>query len=357
MDINKENEVLQENDVQEEVISEIAEDGVQEEILSEIREESDENEFVDVPEYSTVSVDREDIDQELVRYGITDGAEKSEEAISHNEDIKSKCPVQKPIIIAALAFFLTAVVIISAMFIYKAVTKHPIIGTWTQAGDYSGNMFLQFEDDGTVSLSMGGVERFGEYEIREVQGYDVIYTEFYELALISRNIIVTYPDEKDTMTLNFIYDGVDLETFDFESMGLEYISMGSIEFEKGKKPSLEIEPDNITHASADEFGITEMKLDEEIFGSWQLEIMGAEGKFETYTFNSDGTGSRKSDYVYYETYACGLGESCNFKYTVYDGKILITYDYFDGSHADIIIDYYMNKGDLVINGSGYEAVK
>lgn len=343
MDINKENEILQENEVQEEVISETSEENIQEEIADE-------------SEYSTVSVAQEDIDQELTRYGITEEAEETEDYFTQ-EPVKSKFPVQKPIIMATVAFLLTALIIVGTMFIYKAVTKHPLMGTWTQTGEYSGNMYIDFDEDGTVTLSMGGIERFGEYELKEIQGYDVIFTEFYELALISKNIIVTYPDGKDTMKLDFIYDGVDLETFDFESMGLEYISMGSIDFEKEKMPKLNLVPSDITHASADELGITEVAIDEDILGSWQLEIMGAEGKFETYTFNSDGTGSHVTDYVYYETYGCGLGEKNTFKYTVHEGQILLTYDYFNGTHVDQVLDYYMNKGDLVINGSGFEAVK
>ncbi len=356
MNINKENENITANEAEESTpaISESEEISTQQITAEETQlAEDDSNQ-------STLSVDMEDIDKELTRYGLIDGdAMQNEVAETFEDELpqKSNCPVQKPIIIAAVAFLLTAVIILGTMFAYKAFTKPAFIGSWSQVGDHNGSMFLTFEEDGMVSLDMGGFERFGSYTTEKVEGYDVIHTEFYELALISKDIVVTYSNDKNAMNLYFLYEGTNLSALDLKTMPLDTVAMGSIEFQKGEAPDLKIDPADITHASADEFGITSVEVDEEILGSWQLEIMGTQGKYETYTFNADGTGSRTTDYVYYETYGCGLGENGNFKYTIVDGKILITYNYYDGTSQDLALEYSLNKGDLVLDGTGYEAVK
>ncbi len=357
MDINKENENFASKEA-EEVIPATPES---EEISTQqITREGTETPVQEDVDCSTLSVDTEDIDRELTRYGLIDGEEmqaEDTESFADDTPVQSKCPVQKPIIIAAVAFLLTAVIVLGTIFVYKAFTKPAFIGSWSQSGEHNGSMYLTFEEDGIVSLDMGGFERYGTYTAERVEGYDVINTEFYELALISKKIVATYSEDKNTMNLYFLYEGADLSTLDLKTMPLESVAMGSIEFVKNSAPQFKVDPAEITHASADELGITSLEVDEDILGSWQLEIMGAQGKYETYTFNADGTGSRVTDYVYYETYGCGLGEDGTFKYTVFDGKILLTYDYYDGTTQDIEIDYSLNKGDLVLNGTGYEAVK
>ena len=350
MDINKDNEILQENTAEETTTADVADVAVTEEIAPEIEEVQEEvSEETEAADGSTLDVDSDDIDQECLRYGLVE-----EETA---EPAKEPALIQKPILVAALAFLLTAVIILGTMFVYKALTKPVLYGTWSQEGDYNGNMFLKFEPDGKVALDMGGFERYGTYTLEEIQGYDVIHTDFYELALISKDIVATYSEDKNTMNLYFLYEGTDLTTIDLETTSLDYVAMGSIAFQRGEAPLLNIDPNNITHASADEFGITALSIDDSILGSWKLEIMGTQGKYETYTFNSDGTGSRDADYVYYETYACGLGETSNFKYTVSDGNILITYDYYDGTTGDQVLKYELSKGNLVIDGVGYEAAK
>ncbi len=356
MDINKDNENITTNEEEKTTPTALEqEEIIPQQITSEetqLTEEESSN--------STLSLDTEDIDRELNRYGLNDSEEFDPEDVNTATDElpnTGKCPVQKPIIIAAVAFLLTAVILFGTMFAYKVFTKPAFFGSWSQAGDYSGSMFLTFEADGRVSLDMGSMERYGTYTTEKVQGYDVIHTEFYELALISKELVATYSEDKNIMNLYFLYEGTDLSALDLETMPLDTVAMGNIQFQRGEKPALNLNPADITHASADEFGITQLEIDEDILGSWQLEIMGAEGKFETYTFNADGTGSRTADYVYYETYGCGLGENIEFKYTVRDGKIFVTNNYFDGSSADQILDYTIDKGNLVLNGTGYKAVK
>ncbi len=356
MDINKDNENFTTNDAEELTTADCEPEEVntQQDTAEEIHFADDEC------AQSTLSVDMEDIDRELIRYGISDSEEmqpEEEETFTDELPKKSKCLVQKPIIIAAVAFLLAAAIVLGTMFMYKVFTKPAFLGSWSQAGDYSGSMFLNFEEDGTVSLDMGGIERYGNYTTEKVQGYDVIHTEFYELALISKELVATYSEDKNTMNLYFLYEGADLSAIDLKTMPLDTVAMGNIQFHRGEKPALDLNPADITHASADEFGVTKLETDEEILGSWQVEIMGAEGKFETYTFNADGTGTHTADYVYYETYGCGLGEILKFKYTVSDGKIFMTNNFYDGSSADQILEYTMDKGNLIINGTGYKAVK
>ncbi|MBQ4568863.1 MAG: hypothetical protein IJA62_02195 [Ruminococcus sp.] len=358
MDINKDNENIATNNAEDTIpeTSETEENtSLNTETEAETAQPAEEEVFA-----STLSVDAEDIDRELSRYGISDSEEfqpEEEEMFADELPKSGKCPVQKPIIIAAVAFLLTAAIVLGTMFVYKAFTKPALIGSWSQAGDYSGSMFLSFEEDGTVSLDMGGIERYGSYTTEKVQGYDVIHTEFYELALISKELVASYSEDKKVMNLYFLYEGTDLSALDLKTTPLDTVAMGNIQFNKGEKPALDLNPADITHASADEFGVTELKTDDAILGSWQIEIMGAEGKFETYTFNADGTGTHTADYVYYETYGCGLGEILKFKYTVSDGKIFMTNNFYDGSSADQILEYTTDKGNLIINGAGYEAVK
>lgn len=357
MDINKENENFALNEAEEVIPVTPESEKVN---TQQTADATAEIPVQDEADFSTLSIDTEDIDRELTRYGLVDGEElQTEDTELFAEDTvqQSKCPVQKPIIIAAVAFLLTAVIILGTMFVYKVFTKPAFIGSWSQAGEYQGSMYLTFEEDGRVSLDMGGFERYGTYTAEKAEGYDLINTDFYELALIGKKLVATYSEDKKTMKLYFLYEGADLSTIDLKTIPLDSIAMGSIDFVKSSAPKFKVDPSEITHASADELGITSLKIDEAILGSWQLEIMGAQGKYETYTFNADGTGSRATDYIYYETYGCGLGEDGNFKYTVSDGKILITYDFYDGTTQDLELDYSLNKGDLVLNGSGYEAVK
>ena len=46
----------------------------------------------------------------------------------------------------------------------------------------------------------------------------------------------------------------------------------------------------------------------------------------------------------------------NFKYTVYEDEILITLDYYGGQKEDGSFTFYLDKGNLVLNGVGYTKV-
>lgn len=345
MDVNKENNITEETEISIEETVKAEETSDKE--LEEVTAEEDST--------STVSVSLEDIDEELMRYGIETDEEYESEYDEYSDAPKKKGVLQKPVLIAALAFLLTAVVVFGSYFIYNIFSPKGVEGTWLQAEDNTGRLYLEF-DDGTVTLNVGGYQRYGYYTIEQVQGYDVLNTEFYEIAVVGTKAVVTYSDDNKSMTLNFIYGGVDLNTVDLSSTDMSTISIGSLEFKRGKAPDIEIDPETITHASADELGITSVNTDESIIGSWRLGIEGMENKYKIYNFNEDGTGNYEIDYVYYEAYGCGLGEICQFKYTVYEDNILITYTYFDGTTTDQSIEYYTDNGNLVLDGVGYEKV-
>ncbi len=351
MDINKENNLTEEStsEVTENPEAEVEEVVIESEDTADLTEES-------VEETSTVSVSMDDIDEELMRYGIETDGEEEECFDEYSFEPEKKHTIQKPILIAALSFLVTAVLIFGTYFLYGLLSPKGIEGTWTQAGSDNPTLFLTF-DDGTVSMNVGGYQRYGYYKVEEAKGYDVLSTEFYELFVIGKNIAVTYSENNKQMTLHFLYEGVDLSTVDVETVGFESLEMGSIDFVRAKAPKAEIDTQKITHASADELGITSVNIDNDIVGSWRLGVDGAEGKYNTYTFNADGTGSHNVDYIYYEIYGCGLGENSQFKYTVHEDEILITTTYFDGTTSDQTVKYYVDKGNLVLDGVGYENVK
>ena len=366
MDINKENNLVEENvsDTTETIETEVEEIVTESDNTKEIlAEEADEEVPIlsvdtdDVDEgVSTLLVDMDDIDEELMRYGIESGETEEVALEVHDCEPEKKRTVQKPIMIAAVSFLITVVLVLGAYFLYGLLAPKGIEGTWVQADSENPTLFLTF-DDGTVTMNVGGYQRYGYYEVNEAKGVDVLSTEFYELAVIGSNIAVTYSENGKEMTLHFLYEDVDLNTTDTETVGFESLEMGSISFVREKAPKLSIDADDITHASADEFGITAVNIDDKIIGTWHLGIDGAEGKYNTYTFNADGTGTHDVDYVYYELYGCGLGENSQFKYTVYEDKILLTTTYFDGTTSDQILEYFVDNGNLVLDGVGYENVE
>lgn len=305
---------------------------------------------------STLLVSAEDIDEELMRYGISSQEEETETFENYFTEPVKKSVVQKPIIIAALSFLLTAVLVFGGYFVYGLLSPKGVEGTWIQANsEEDPNLFLVIED-GNITMNIGGYQRYGYYELEEVNGFTMLKTDFYEFVIMGKNIVVSFSEDNKIMSLYFIYDGVDLNTFDPDTTDLSTVSMGNIDLKRGKISDLDLTPETISHASADELGITALNVDEGIVGTWRLEIEGAEGKFDTYTFNADGTGSHDVDYIYYEMYGCGLGERNQFTYTVYDNKILMTTTYFDGNKVDMDVEYYLDKGNLVINGVGFEKV-
>ncbi len=280
---------------------------------------------------STLDVTQEDIDEEMSRYGVLPQEDSDEEEQTEcTEPVKKKGIVQKPIIIAAVAFLITAILVSGVLLVYNAFFKPGISGAYVLADAPESGTYFVFDKDGNVSMDGGGIRYFGTYTMEKVDGADVISSDFYFIASYGGQGTVTYTDNKQTMSLAF--------------------PAGTLNFIKTKLPDHEVDPQNITHASADELGISEINIVDSIVGTWSEEMYG------TYTFNADGTGTYLSEYSFSEYMGYGLGMEYKFKYTVYEDEILITLDYYGGQKEDGSFTYYLDKGNLVLNGVGYTRV-
>lgn len=280
---------------------------------------------------STLDVEAQDIEDEMSRYGVTASEEEVDDETEEELKPVKKPLIQKTIIIATIAFLVTAILVSSVVLVYNAFFKPGINGAYVLAEAPDSGTYFVFDRDGNVSMDGGGIRYFGTYEMEKMDGIDVITSDFYFIASYGGQAQVTYSDNKQIMTLTF--------------------PAGALEFVKTKLPKHEIEPENITHVSADELGLTEFNVDKGIVGTWKEEMYG------TYTFNADGTGSYLSDYTFSEYMGYGLGMEYNFKYTVYEDEILITLDYYGGQKEDGTFRYYLDKNNLVLDGVGYAKVE
>ena len=316
MDINKD-DILNENVVSEE----ITEETMPVEDNAEDTEDS----------ASTLEVDQKDIDEEMSRYGmLPQENEDSTEETEYTAPAQKKGLVQKPIIIATVALLITSILVSGIVLIYTAFFKPGINGAYVLAEAPDSGTYFVFDRDGNVSMDGGGIRYFGTYTMEKVDGVDVITSDFYFIASYGGQATVTYADNKNTLILGF--------------------PMGELQFIKTKLPEHKVEPQNITHASADELGITELNVVDGIVGTWTEEMYG------TYTFNADGTGTYLSEYTFSEYMGYGLGMEYQFKYTVHEDEILITLDYYGGQKEDGVYTYFLDKGNLVLNGVGYTKV-
>lgn len=282
-------------------------------------------------DYQTIEVSQEDIREEMLRYGAVPTEETQDSAESCEEECGKKCPIQKPIIIALIAVLVTAALVCGTLLVYNAFFKPGISGAWVPADSPDAGTYFVFDRDGNISMDGGNICYFGTYTMdKNDAGENVMKTDFYLFSYYGGEATISYSEDKNTMTLSF--------------------AAGDITFNKAELPELEIDPENITHASADEYGITTRTVDNGIIGSWSEELYG------TYTFNEDGTGSYYSEYSYSDYYGYGYGVTYDFKYTVYEDKILITIDYHAGVSEDGTIGYYLDGDSLVLDGMGFTKV-
>lgn len=339
MDINEKDNIL-ESDVAEataepetDTASEetVSEDTVAEENTTE--ENTSEDGISEEDSFSTLGVDQDDIDEEMSRYGaLSENAEDSEEDEEQETDTKKKRK-HRPLIIAAVAFLLTAAAVLGTLFVYNQFLRPGINGVWMPQGGEDAGTYLVFDREGNITIDSGGIKQYGTYTMDTMEGMDVLTSEFGFIANNGGMAIVEQSTDKKTLTLTFMY--------------------GSMQFNKAKLPDLKTDPTVITHASADELGIDKLNVDKNLVGEWRLGIMGLENVYETYIFNENGTGTYTIDYAP----EIGYGLDAQFKYTVCDDQILLTYDSYSGAPVDMTLVYLMDKGNLVLNGVGFEAVK
>ncbi|MDO5124158.1 MAG: hypothetical protein Q4D44_05775 [Eubacteriales bacterium] len=288
--------------------------------------------------FSTLDVSKEDLAQELENFGITDESfEEADEEVDAEEQKapKKKCPVQVPIIISAVALVLVAAIVFGSVFVFNTFFKDSIDGVWTLAGsETETGMYLIFEKNGEVTVDYGANKYYGHYELVKPENEDedlIIKSDLLcmMMGVSNANMTFSYGDTKDTMTVTYVDYGV------------------PVEFKKTKLPKIEEEVTALNHASADELGIKEVNIDEKILGSWTEETYG------TYTFDKNGTGS-------YEV-TMQNGSDClyvlEFNYTVYEDEILLTAGNYVGDPQSGTMQYYLDKGNLVIDGIGFRSVK
>lgn len=286
---------------------------------------------------STIGVSKEDVNEALREYGLEPEDDQLKVSIGQvDEDIsepeKKKFPVQRTIVISAIALLFVAVAVFVSIFVYNIFFKPGIDGVWTPTDDNEGSVYFIFDKEGNIEMDGGGIKYFGTYTVdKNDAGKDVIKSEFYAIALYGGEGEIEYSGDKNTMTLKF------------EKMDLE--------LKKAELPKDEHDPKVITHASADELGVTSLNIDKNIVGSWTEETYG------TYTFNEDGTGVYRQNYQYVEYYGFGLGTEYKFNYTVTDGSILLTLHYYAGNSEDGVLSYGTDKDNLIIDGVGYAKVK
>lgn len=280
-------------------------------------------------------------------------------------------PVKKrkivtPVIIAAVAFVLVAAVVFGGVWIYSAFFGTSLKGVWIEKGYEETGIYFEFDGDNNVYLRGGGISYFGNYEtktydmakdtelpevvkkVNEVQELtgkvNVLKSDFYMFGMYGGEYIYTTGSENGakTFSLKFV-----------DTSG----SVGEWNFVSAKLPETVIDPTVITNASADEAGIKTLKTDKNIIGTW------SEPDYGTYTFYDDGTAHFVNKYQIDQTYqmfygiTMGYGVELDFKYTVDDGKIYMTVDYFTGESNDSVMTYYLDGKNLVIDGVGYAKVE
>lgn len=279
---------------------------------------------------------------------------------------KAKTKVVLPIIIAAAAFVAVAVLVFGGVFVYNAFFGTSLKGVWVEEGYENSGIYFDFDGNGNVYLRGGGITYFGTYE---TAGYDVdkdselpeiitkiseketlsgkvnvLKTDFYMFGVYGGEYVYSTGNEdgKNTVTMKFL-----------DTSG----AVSQWKFSEARLPDFSMDPEKITNASADEAGVTSLKTDKNIIGTW------SEADYGTYTFYEDGTGSYKTDYQIDQSYqlfygvTMGYGVDLSFKYTVNDGKIYMTVDYYTGDANDGVMTYYLDGKNLVIDGVGYAKVE
>ncbi|MBQ2687787.1 MAG: hypothetical protein IJF52_04085 [Clostridia bacterium] len=285
----------------------------------------------------------------------------SEEEFAQTQTPKKR-KIVTPIIIAAAAFVLVAAVVFGGVWIYNAFFGASLKGVWMEKGYEDSGIYFEFDGNGNVYLRGGGISYFGNYEtatydtktaaelpqvvtkVIEAEGLsgkvNVLTTDFYMFGMYGGEYIYSTEniDGNKALKLKFV-----------DTTG----TVSEWTFVKSKLPEFTMDPTVITNASADEAGIDTLVTDKNILGTW------SEADYGTYTFYDDGTAHYKTKYQIDQTYSMfygitmGYGVDLDFRYTVGDGKIYMSVDYFTGESNDGVMTYYLDGKNLVIDGVGY----
>lgn len=279
---------------------------------------------------------------------------------------KKKCKVVTPIIIAAVCFALVAAMVFGGVTLYNAFFGTSLKGIWVEEGYEESGIYFEFDDKGNVYLRGGGISYFGTYETATydlskdsdipefvttladsgaVSGkVNVLKTDFYMFGMYGSQYVYTMDSVDGEKVLNMQF---------VDSSG----AVSQWNFTKSKLPEFTMDPTVITNASADEAGVKTLEVDKNILGTW------SETDYGTYTFYDDGTAHFETKYQVDQTYqmfygiTMGYGVDLDFKYTVGDGTIYMSVDYFTGESNDGVMTYYLDGKNLVIDGVGYAKVE
>lgn len=283
-------------------------------------------------------------------------------AYAYAEPQKPKRSIMTPIIIAAVALVAVAAIVFGSLTIYKLFFSSGISGVWVEKGFEDSGVYFEFDDEGNAYLRGGGISYFGNYEIKKVNlssdevsdsvksladaeslsgDVNVLKSDFYILGLYGGEYVYTMGTEDGVKTLTLKY------------MDATQGAVAEWVFVEAELPAIKIDPNTVTNASADEAGIKTLQIDDNIIGSWN------EADYGTYTFYADGTGNYKTNYQIDQTYTMfygvtmGYGIDLNFKYTVGDGVVYMTVEYFSGEAQHGTMNYFLDGTNLVIDGVGY----
>ncbi len=279
---------------------------------------------------------------------------------------KKKSNIVTPILVAAVAFAMVAVIVFGGVWLYNAFFGASLKGVWVEQGYEDSGIYFEFDDDGNVYLRGGGISYYGNYETATYDvGKDtelpevitkisqsetltgkvnVLKSDFYMFGMYGGEYIYTLGNANGEKTVTFKF---------VDTTG----AVSDWTFTKSKLPELVLDPTVITNASADEAGIKTLEIDKNIIGTW------SEADYGTYTFYDDGTANYKTKYQIDQSYqmfygiTMGFGVDLNFKYTAKDGKLYMSVDYYTGESNDGVMNYYLDGKNLVIDGVGYAKVE
>lgn len=325
MDTN-EKDILNEENL-EETVNAIAEPEVQ---------ETQETADVDTQdtEYSTIEISQSDIDEELLKYGaLTDDFDPDEFSQEYSEELEDAQPekkklIQKPIIIAAIAFALAAIILVGTVLVYDNFFRPGLKGAWKIESSTESYEYIVFDKKGNISYELGAQRMYGTYTLTENEdGTMVLSTALFQSLnpYLTGDAIVTVSEDGNSMTI---------------AIG----EMMSLNLTKSKLPKVEVDPQSITHASADECSLTALNVDDALLGTW------SEAEIGSYTFEDDGMGVFFIDSENSSTISVGIGMEIPFKYTTSDGKLFVTMKYFNDEEVHNVFSYEVDGDALVING-------
>ncbi len=333
-------------------------------LINNIPEESESESVKEAGEEfaSTLDIDKDDISFELERYGISEEEKVEEEAFEVEEApaVKKKpFIIQKPIIIAAVSFLLVAVLVLGSVFVYNTFMKPGIDGVWN-ATTFGEGVFIIFDKSGNATIDNGVIKYIGTYELAEKEFDDSESGTKEYKQVIKSGVIAELFNELYGQQLMMYGMTVDFSKADFvvdvaedgNTMSFTYMEYGiPIELSRTQLPERTIDPSVITHASADEVGLTELNVDSKIVGTW------FDGQYSYFAFNSDGTGVTyipEEDVLEQSGYSYRFEQQ--FTYTTKDGKIFITVSPYIGEKNYGEMPYSMDGDKLIIGTIGYTKV-